>query len=194
MVVDPLIIVSFVATIVLVVVTGQPLAGLPAMVDWKTIFILSGLLIVTTGIRESGFFYFLAGKISKQIKNQRHLALLLVFLATTMSMFLTNDIALFIMVPLTLDLGARANQNYSKIIILEAIAVNAGSALTPIGNPQNIFLWRRWGICFTHFVRQMAPLVVLMFALLLAMVFFCISSNKIKTSNNRKPAVDRACS
>ncbi len=188
---DTTVIVALTVTLVLIILAGQPLAGLPAMVDWKTVFILSGLLIVTTGIRESGFFYFLAGRISRRIANQRYLALFLVFLSAALSMFLTNDIALFIMVPLALDLESLVKEDYGRIIILEALAVNAGSALTPIGNPQNIFLWRRWGISFTAFVRQMAPLVMLMSGVLLAMVFICVPSKKVEVSDSRAPAVNR---
>jgi Na+/H+ antiporter NhaD/arsenite permease-like protein len=46
----------------------------------------------------------------------------------------------------------------NRLIIFEALAVNAGSLLTPIGNPQNILMWGRSGLSFTAFTWQMAPL------------------------------------
>jgi Na+/H+ antiporter NhaD/arsenite permease-like protein len=55
----------------------------------------------------------------------------------------TNDIALFIVVPLTLGLHGMASLPTTRLVIFEALAVNAGSVLTPMGNPQNLFLWQR---------------------------------------------------
>ncbi len=169
----------------------QPLSQFPSMVDWKTISTLSGLILITTGIKESGLFYLAAYRISQKIDNERLLALFLVFLAAVLSMFLTNDIALFIVVPLTLTLQQIVKGDYSKIIIFEAIAVNAGSSLTPIGNPQNIFLWHQWGIPFFGFVREMLPLVAIMAGWLLAMVIICFPSRQIRAANNHSNAVDR---
>jgi Na+/H+ antiporter NhaD/arsenite permease-like protein len=53
---------------------------------------------------------------------------------------LTNDIALFIIVPLTIALQRVTDVPVSQLVIFESLAVNVGSALTPIGNPQNLFL------------------------------------------------------
>jgi Na+/H+ antiporter NhaD/arsenite permease-like protein len=172
-------------------VLRQPLRLFPAMVDWNTIFTLSGLLLITTGIKESGLFYLLAYRISRRIDNERLLALFLVFLAAILSMFLTNDIALFIVVPITLTLQQIVESDYSKIIIFEAIAVNVGSSLTPIGNPQNIYLWHQWGISFHGFVREMMPVVSIMSIGLIAMIFLCFPSKKIEVANNHNNIVDR---
>ncbi len=169
----------------------QPLHLFPAMVDWKTISTLSGLLLITTGIKESGLFYLFAYRIAQKIDNERLLALFLISLAAILSMFLTNDIALFIVIPLTLTLQQIVGSDYSKIIIFEAIAVNVGSSLTPIGNPQNIYLWHQWGISFHSFVREMTPLVSIMSIWLLAMAFLCFPSKKIEVANNHKHVVDR---
>ncbi len=127
-------VVLLVAALGLAYVLRQPLCLFPAMVDRKTISTLSGLLLITTGIKESGLFYFFAYRIARKIDNERLLAMFLIFFATILSMFVTNNIALFIVVPLTLTLQQIVESDYSKIIIFEAIAVNVGSSLTPIGN------------------------------------------------------------
>ncbi len=164
--------------------TRQPIHQFPSLVDWKTISTLSGLLLITTGIKESGLFYFLAYRIARRIGNERLLALFLVFLAAVLSTFLTNDVTLFIVVPLTLTLQQIVERNYARIIIFEAIAVNVGSSLTPIGNPQNIYLWHQWGISFFDFLRAMIPIVSIMCVWLLIMTFLCFPSKKIKVTNN----------
>ncbi len=181
----------FVAALGLSAVHSQPISVFPSLVDWNTIVTLSGLLLLTTGIKESGLFSFLAYRISRRITNERLLALFLIFLAAVLSMFLTNDIALFIVVPLTLNLQSIVDDDYSKIIIFEAIAVNVGSSLTPIGNPQNIFLWHQWDISFPVFVKEMAPLVLLMAVCLLIMVLVSFSSKRIKVKNHQDGSVDK---
>jgi len=186
-----LLIVLLAASLGLAIGLRQPLWRLPAFVDWDTIVTLSGLLLITTGIKESGLFYLAAYRISRRIDNERLLALFLVTVSATLAAFLTNDIALFIIVPLTLSLQQISENDYSRIIIFEAIAVNVGSSLTPIGNPQNIFLWHRWGISFPGFIKEMAPLVLIMSAWLLVMTFFSFSSAKIKSADRHHPAVDR---
>jgi Na+/H+ antiporter NhaD/arsenite permease-like protein len=152
-----LLLVAFGALVVLEIFTRKPLHRFPAYVDWNTIVTLTGLLLITTAIKESGFFTWLACRISKRVQNERQLALFLIFTAAVLSMFLTNDIALFIMVPLTLSLQEISGGDYVKIIVFEAIAVNAGSALTAVGNPQNIYLWHQWGISFPIFTKEMLP-------------------------------------
>jgi Na+/H+ antiporter NhaD/arsenite permease-like protein len=168
----------------------QPIGRLPHFVHWDTIITLTGLLLITTAVKESGFFYLLAYRISRQISNERILSLFFVFISALLSMFFTNDIALFIIVPLTLCLQDISKIDYSKIIVFEAIAVNVGSALTPIGNPQNIFLWHQWGISFPAFVKEMAPFVFLLLAVLFLFTFFFSPSKKIKTNHIEQPAVD----
>ncbi|MGH8370449.1 MAG: SLC13 family permease, partial [Gammaproteobacteria bacterium] len=74
--------------------------------------------------------------------------------------------ALFVVVPLTLSLGAIVTLPLSRLVIFEAIAVNCGSLLTPVGNPQNIFLWQHSGVTFLCFVWQMLPLFLCCLTLL----------------------------
>ncbi len=92
-----------------------------------------------------------------------------------LSTFLTNDVALFIIVPLTLTLRKLCEIPVSRLIIFEALAVNAGSLLTPIGNPQNILLWGRSGLSFAAFTWQMAPLALVMMLSLTGGMLVCVS-------------------
>ncbi|HRU40261.1 MAG TPA: SLC13 family permease, partial [Candidatus Goldiibacteriota bacterium] len=94
------------------------------------------------------------------------LVFFLCFLSFFLSMLLTNDIALFIVVPLTLAMSHALAADLEKAVIFEAIAVNAGSTLTPIGNPQNIFIWHKWGISFPGFMAKMLPVSIVMAATL----------------------------
>ncbi len=171
---------------VLTVVLHRPVTELPSYINWKTIYTLAGLLMVTMGIKESGYFHLTAFRLSRKIHNERYLALFLIFLSAFLSTFLTNDIALFIVIPLTIGIQKIQKKDFSKIIIFEALAVNAGSALTPIGNPQNIFLWHMWGISFLSFIRELSLVVLLSMVWLFLFSFFTFPSGKVTYNDDQK--------
>ncbi len=145
--------------------------GYPALVDWPTLATLAGLLLLTAGIEASGFLHQLAWRITRLIHDERRLALFLVGASAVLSAFLTNDIALFIVVPLTLGLGQLAQLPLRRLVIFEALAVNTGSMLSPIGNPQNIYLWQSSGTHFHNFVFAMAAPTSIALLCLIAFTF-----------------------
>jgi len=151
----------------------------PYYVDWHTILLLSSLFLITTAIKDSYYFDILARRLISKYENERILAVSLVLVAFFLSMLITNDVALLILVPLTLSLQKLIQQDIRKIIIFEALAVNTGSALTPIGNPQNIYLWRLWNVGFLDFIIHLLPLVIIMLLLLLLFLSFIFPSRKI---------------
>ena len=121
-------------------------------IDWHTIITLSGLMLLTKGIELSGYFDVLGRKMARRFVTERQLAIFMVLAAALLSTFLTNDVALFIVVPLTLTLKKWCAIPVNRLIIFEALAVNAGSLLKPIGNPQNILLWGRSGLSVLDFI------------------------------------------
>ena len=151
----------------------------PAVIDWHTIVTLSGLMLLTKGVEQSGYFDVLGRKMARRFATKRQLALFMVLAAALLSTFLTNDVALFIVVPLTLTLKKWCALPINRMIIFEALAVNAGSLLTPIGNPQNILLWGRSGLTFPAFTGQMLPLALAMMATLLVLCWFCFPAKKL---------------
>ncbi|QLK61987.1 anion transporter [Enterobacteriaceae bacterium Kacie_13] len=158
----------------------------PQFVDWDTIVTLLGLLMLTKGVEVSGYFDFVGRKMINAIDNERWLALFLVMAAAVLSTFMTNDVALFIVIPLTITLKKLTSLPVTRLIIFEALAVNAGSLLTPIGNPQNILLWNKSGLSFLHFIAQMAPLAVITLAALLLVTWFCFPSHSLKKLESKE--------
>ncbi|HED1310359.1 TPA: anion transporter, partial [Kluyvera ascorbata] len=152
----------------------------PAAIDWHTIITLSGLMLLTKGVEQSGYFDVLGRKMARRFATERQLALFMVLAAALLSTFLTNDVALFIVVPLTLTLKKWCALPINRLIIFEALAVNAGSLLTPIGNPQNILLWGRSGLSFPAFTLQMLPLALAMMVTLLVLCWFCFPAKKLQ--------------
>ena len=131
-----------------------------ALVDWQTVGALAGLLAITQGVEKSGML---------QATAQRLLGAHAPTCAAwrccspprppLLSALVTNDVSLFLLVPLTRVLATQAHLPLARLVVLQALAVNAGSALTPIGNPQNLYLWHRSGESFVGFMWMMAPTV-----------------------------------
>ncbi|HGH5980415.1 TPA: anion transporter [Kluyvera georgiana] len=160
----------------------------PEAIDWHTIITLSGLMLLTKGVEQSGYFDVLGRKMARRFATERQLAIFMVLAAALLSTFLTNDVALFIVVPLTLTLKKWCALPINRLIIFEALAVNAGSLLTPIGNPQNILLWGRSGLSFPAFTLQMLPLALAMMATLLVLCWCCFPAKKLVfQSSDRTP-------
>ncbi len=157
----------------------------PHFIDWRTIMALTGLLVITTGLKESGYFNFITKRMLKRFHDERTLSLFLVLFSALLSAFITNDITLFIVIPLTFSIQSVIKNDISKLIIFEAIAVNVGSALTPIGNPQNLYLWHRWNISFLYFIFKMSPLVIIQLVLLLIFIWIVFPREKIRNSNDK---------
>lgn len=165
---------------VLAVVDPKAPSTMLRLVDWRTIGALTGLLVITKAIELSGVLQHVAMHVTRHVVSQRHLALVLIALSGGLAAFLTNDVSLFLIVPLTRSLSNRAQLPVSRLVVCEALAVNTGSALTPIGNPQNLFLWQSSGMAFTKFVCMMSPMVMAECILLLIAVWFLFEPVPLK--------------
>ena len=159
----------------------QPAALPPALqgIHLPTLLTLAGLMLLTKGIEISGALDHAGRHIINHLTHERPLALFLVAFSALLSTVLTNDIALFIVVPLTLGLRNLAGLPIGRLVIFEALAVNAGSLLTPIGNPQNILLWQLSHLSFAAFTWQMAPLALTLMLLLLALTALAFPDQRI---------------
>ncbi|KQP35540.1 SLC13 family permease [Pseudorhodoferax sp. Leaf274] len=164
-----------------------PLATLQ-LVDWQTIGALAGLLAVTQAVERSGMLQATAQRLLARVSTLRGLALLLTAAAALLSALVTNDVSLFLLVPLTRVLATQAHLPLARLVVLQALAVNAGSALTPIGNPQNLYLWHRSGESFLGFMGMMAPTVGVMLFWLFAAVWWLVTRTPIAL----KPAAEAA--
>lgn len=164
----------FIILLVLSAIAPQQIPQYPHLVDWPTIATLAGLLVLTKGVELSGYLTRLGRQLTSLMPTERALAVFLVLATALLSMLLTNDVGLFVMVPLTLSLRSTIKLPITRLIIFEALAANAGSALTPIGNPQNLFLWQLSHLSFQDYVIAMLPMVCIFIIplVLLTMVAF----------------------
>ncbi len=141
---------------------------------------LTGLLAVAQGVRISGVVQRLARVLVFHMHTQRTVAGALLALSGLLAMVLTNDVALFLIVPLTLALSELVELPRCKLVVFEAMAVNAGSALSPIGNPQNLLLWQHSGVPMWSFVGSMFLPVLIMTAVLAMMTVLVFRRTEIR--------------
>ena len=174
-----LLMVLVVLAAVLTVLRPLPPRDWLALVDWPTVGALAGLLAITQGLERTGVLQHLAAAWLARVRDQRQLALGLCALSAALAAALTNDVSLFLLVPLARALAAQAQLPLARWVVLLALAVNAGSALTPIGNPQNLFLWQQSGLSFVAFMAMMAPAVALMLVLLALLVCALVPSRAL---------------
>lgn len=148
---------------------SPPSAAYLTYIDWNTLALLFGLMAVMQGLQKANFFVYLASLLLGRIRSTRTLVFLLVFLPFVCSMVITNDVSLIAFVPFGITILRMAGQERLLVpqVVLQTIAANLGSMLTPMGNPQNLYLYNQSGLGFGPFCELLLP-YVLASALLLA--------------------------
>lgn len=164
-----------------------PARDLPGLVDWKTVSALAGLLVLSRGLEASGVIDRVGRAALARLDSLRGLAAALVLLAAVLSMIVTNDVALFVTVPLTLGLARMVELPVGRLVIFQALAVNAGSALSPVGNPQNLFLWQASNAGFVEFTLAMLPIAAAMLAIVLALLPIGFGKKTLVLSETASP-------
>nr|WP_295836046.1 SLC13 family permease [uncultured Azospirillum sp.] len=160
--------IALVAAILLLAAGALDTTQLVAAVDFPTIFILLGLMILSAQYAGSGFYDWCALRVAWAARSPARLLAVIVLVAGGLSAVLANDVVVFAMTPmLCLGLQARKLDPRPYLIAL-AGAANAGSAATLIGNPQNILIgqighldfWRFLAVCGGPALAAMAIVYV----------------------------------
>ena len=168
-------------------------------IDFRTLAILFCLMAVMAGLRKIGVFDTLARRLLERVKSFKAVVFILWVLCFVFSMFITNDVALITFVPLTVVilrmLGEKVRDKWLiPIVTMQTIAANLGSMLTPIGNPQNLYLYGKANMGIGDFLLIMLPYSVLAFALLTVWnVILCRKEKSAPTVDfgERKPLSDK---
>lgn len=146
-------------------------------VDWRVLGLLFSLMAVVAGLRTAGTFRVLTEFLLRKVNSMRVIALLLVLLCFGFSMFLTNDVTLITLVPFTLLVFRQMTGSEKALVhtlVLETLAANLGSMLTPIGNPQNLYLYSQYDLSLGTFFRTMAPYTALSLVLLVVLTLVLV--------------------
>ena len=154
-------------------------------IDFRVLGILLGLMIIVKGLSDIGIFDLLCSYLISKTKDTRQLMLVLVLLCFFTSMFITNDVALVTFVPFAIFSmqQAKCEEKTVLTIILQTLAANLGSMLTPSGNPQNLYLFNLSGMSLAEFLLMMLPYSLFSLLLLTVCILFC---KKKKISSEKK--------
>lgn len=164
---------------VLSVFAVKPSAEYLSYIDFHTISLLFCLMAVMAGLRKCGLFSTLADKMLAKTKNTKQVALILVMLCFFSAMLITNDIALITFVPFTLEVLKKAQRKKDVVfvVVMQTIAANLGSMLTPIGNPQNLYLYSLSGMSLLDFIKLMLPYTIASLVMLQICTLFIKSAS-----------------
>lgn len=170
---DPVLVVAIVLAIISCAAV-PPDAAYAEYVDLRTIGMLFSLMTIMAGLSRLGVFRIACRHLLSAVRGPRRLALALTLLAFFSSMLITNDVALVTFVPFAL-LALRtldSPRHACFTVVMMTIAANLGSMLTPIGNPQNLYLYSTSHMALTDFLLLMLPYAAAALVLLVGAIAF----------------------
>ena len=162
-------------------------------IDFRTLSILLMLMITMAGLQKLSVFRQLGELLVGKMSTIRGVVLILIGLCFFSSMFITNDVALLTFVPfsiITLSISNRKDL-YIIVIVLETLAANLGSMLTPLGNPQNLYLYSLSGMSMGAFIKLMLPYSLCSALLLFISALIFVKDAKVTLKDNDRKSYDR---
>ncbi|MEI3045183.1 MAG: SLC13 family permease [Romboutsia timonensis] len=140
-------------------------------IDFNVLILLFNLMVVVAAFKELKVLDSIAIGLLKKCNTYTSISLALVFITFISSMIVTNDVALITFVPLSIVIARKANINVLKIVIFQTLAANLGSSFTPMGNPQNLFIYSFYNLSPIDFFKITLPIVILAVLFLVLLVF-----------------------
>lgn len=159
-------------------------------IDFRVLCLLLCLMAVVAGLKAIGIFDWLTSQLLRRIHNGRILGIALVLLPFFCSMAVTNDVALIIFVPFTLMLLDRLGygNRIIPVTVLQTVAANLGSMATPVGNPQNLYLYAFYNINIADFFSVTLPLTAISLVLL-SLVAILLLPKRIQVQHIEKASI-----
>lgn len=144
-------------------------------IDFRVLALLFCLMAVVAGFQRCGLFELLARKLLSGKRPVKLLVLSLVMLPFFVSMLVTNDVALITFVPFALLVLEHSGQQKltAPVVVLQTVAANLGSMATPVGNPQNLFLYSTYGFTPAQFFQTVLPYTGISFVCLALAALCC---------------------
>lgn len=169
---DPVLCISFMLA-ALSMILVPPDRTYMEYIDYSVLIILACLMTVVAGFKMAGVFTRLSCTLTRRCRSLRGLSIILVSLCFFIAMLVTNDVALLTFVPFTLELLRIEDVNRKIfIIVMETVAANLGSMMTPIGNPQNLFLFSYYNMGLGDFSAAVVPIGIASYIIILAAMAF----------------------
>lgn len=150
-------------------------------INFKVLIVMFVLMLSVAGMTDQHLFTNIAVKMVKHLRDMRMIALVIILTTFFLGMLITNDAVLLTLVPFTLFVTSKIKRHKEAliIVILQTLAANLGSALTPMGDPQNIFLYTNFDIPFWVFMSKTAVITITGFVLLVITVFIVFKDDVV---------------
>ncbi|BBX97324.1 ArsB/NhaD family transporter [Mycobacterium lacus] len=140
-------------------------------IDWDVVFLLLGMMIIVGVLRQTGVFEYVAIWATKRAGGSPlRIMILLVLVMAVGSALLDNVTTVLLIAPVTLLVCDRLAINAAPFLMAEVFASNIGGAATLVGDPPNIIIASRAGLTFNDFLVHMAPIIVIVVAVLVALL------------------------
>ncbi len=161
------------------------------VLNLKILLLLLCLMLVVSSFKKLGVLTLVYMKLCSMAGNTRALSRIFIFLNFFISMIITNDVSLIIFIPVAIAAFTKVQRQdlLIKVLSLQTIAANVGSALTPIGNPQNLFIYTVFNYDLLSFIRVTFPIIAVSFVLLLLTSHF-IDKQPLKYDSEIKVTID----
>ncbi|MFH0766904.1 MAG: SLC13 family permease [Bacillota bacterium] len=187
---DKVFFIAFIFAIISMIII-PPNTSYYAYINWKVLIIMFTIMIAVSGIYETRFFDYIATKLVMHLKSIKWIGFMIILTTFFLAMLLTNDAVLLTLIPFTIFITKHTHQEKHAItiLILQTIAANMGSALTPMGDPQNIYLYAYYDIPFSSFLQVTFPITIIGFLLIFTTVLIKIPSTQCEL-NIITPPVD----
>jgi Na+/H+ antiporter NhaD/arsenite permease-like protein len=155
-------------------------------IDWNVIFLLLGMMIIVGIIHKTGLFEFLAITAIKKSNGNPKVALVYLMILTSLaSAILDNVTTILLAVPMTLVVTKYLNVSPIPFILAQVFVSNIGGAATLVGDPPNIIIASKAGLSFNSFLVHMAPMVLLVLAVVIPLIIFLFRRELVNTAADR---------
>lgn len=141
-------------------------------IDVNLLLILFALLVTVEILRASGWLDLIVKRVAGGFRTTRGFALGLVAFSGALAALVTNDVTLFVVIPFTVIASRFSDFDVEDAVVLQIVSANLIGCLTPLGNPQNLFLFHRSGWSAAQFVWVMLPFVLWSALGLVIAIFF----------------------
>ncbi|MDD2575228.1 MAG: SLC13 family permease [Acholeplasmataceae bacterium] len=178
---DKVFLIAFIAAVVSVLFVPIN-RGYIDYINIEVLVVMFSLMLSVQGMTDQRLFNMIAVKMVKHLKDMRVIALIIIMASFFLGMLLTNDAVLLTLVPFMLFVLAKINRSRESIIIviLMTIAANLGSALTPMGDPQNIYLYTNYNLDFWEFIKNTSVITITGFILLVLTVLLIFKQDLVE--------------
>lgn len=173
---------SFFGAVAMVVFGVFTLDEAVRAIDFNTISLLIGMMVIITVLELDGFFAFIANKTINLAKNEKRLLLIIIFTTGISSAFLVNDAVVLLYTPVVISICRESKVNPIPYLIAEILASNTGSAMTITGNPQNMLIGINSGISYSKFIIHLMPVSIIGMIIIYFVIAFIYPENFKKNS------------